>query len=55
MRNFIARLLALFIVRRPYITTEQVHAVLRRMAAADHCGIEPDEMGFGLLTGQHWD
>lgn len=51
--------LALFIVRRPYLRTEEVRAALDSIKHDDTLRThEPAQVPvgtYGLLTGQHWD
>lgn len=57
MRNFIARLLARFIVRRRYVTAAEIHKAIaaHNESLRTHEPVQAPVGTYGLLTGQHWD
>lgn len=57
MRNFIARLLALFIVRRRYVTAAEIHKAIaeHNEALRTHEPMQAPVGTYGLLVGQQWD
>ena len=57
--RWLAAPLALFIVRRPYLRTEEVRAALHSIKHDDSLRAsepaQPPVGTYGLLTGQQWD